>query len=65
MFNVGDSIVTTVHAIGGRQEEVSGTVTRLNMSRKVPTRVLSYVVDARGEGHGELFVPAADARSVA
>ena len=64
-FNVGDSIVTTVHAIGGRQEEVIGTVTGRSMSRKAPTRVLSYVVDATDSGHGKLIVEAAKARSVA
>jgi hypothetical protein len=63
-FSVGDSVVTTVHSIGGRQEEVVGTVTRLDMSRKVPGRVLSYVVDASASGHGLLSVEAAKARGV-
>jgi hypothetical protein len=61
-FNVGDSITTTVHAIGGRQEEVTGPVIRLNMSRKVPGRVLSYEVDAAHAGYGRIVVEVAKAR---
>jgi hypothetical protein len=61
-FNIGDSITTTVYMIGDREEEVTGTVTRLNMSRKTPDKVLSYVIDATAAGHGMLIVEAAKAR---
>ncbi len=64
MFNIGDSVTTTVHMIGGRSDEVTGTVLKLDMSRKTPGKVLGYVVDASATGYGKLSVPVKDARSV-
>lgn len=61
-FNIGDTIATTVYMIGGRQDEVTGVVTELKMSRKTPERVAFYVIDASGSGHGLLSVETGKAR---
>ena len=61
-IELGDTVTTTVHMIGGRSAEVSGPVVDRNESRKTPGRVVSYVVDATESGYGKLVVPVADAR---
>ncbi len=62
MFQMGEFVTTTVHAIGDRSEEVTGAVVEVRMSRKTPGRVLAYVVDTGVLGYGHLLIPAAAVR---
>lgn len=64
-FNVGDTIVTTVYMIGGRQDEVTGKIIDFKMRRKDTSRIGWYVVDASDLGYGLLCVEPEKARPVA
>ena len=60
MFNIGDTITTTVYMIGNREDEVTGTVISRKMSTKTPDKVLSYIVETAA--YGNLVVEASKAR---
>lgn len=63
MIAVGTLATTTVYMIGGRSEDVTGTVVRVTMSRRDPSRVVAYDVDAGESGYGVLHVEAGKIRT--